>query len=162
MSILATSILPQSDVAAATLEATPRDSNSVFGLWRTQAGGGVVELYPCNERVCGRLVWIDAPSEANSRTLIDRNNHDLTKRRQPLCELAVLGNFKQKEDEWTHGWIYSPDSGSTYEGTLRLRDAGHLTIQGVMRAPLTDARIKWTREWTRAESTLSGCYPMRQ
>jgi uncharacterized protein (DUF2147 family) len=35
-----------------------RISDPVAGLWRTEGGKGIVELYSCGAKICGRFRWV--------------------------------------------------------------------------------------------------------
>jgi uncharacterized protein (DUF2147 family) len=117
------------------------------GNWLTEKRNGIVEIYRCLAgRLCGRLVWLRIPPDAGNPTATDRRNPDPARRRQPLCGLVIMGGFTPGDPgEWQDGWIYDPESGSTYHATMALRADGRLAMRGYVGIPLFGESQVWTR-----------------
>jgi len=61
------------------------------------------------------------------------HNPDRSRRDQLMCGLLLMGGFKPAEPEgkaWSDGWVYDPDSGSTYSGDISVVDAHTVTLRG--------------------------------
>ena len=124
----------------------------VLGRWLSESGKGVIEIYPCADKLCGRLFWLSDPIR-DGAPAVDRNNPDAAQRQRPLCGLTILRDFRQLEpNRWGDGFIYSPENGKTYHATLAL-DSDVLKLRGYIGIPL----IGETQSWTRADPKLKGC-----
>ncbi len=124
----------------------------VLGRWLSQSGKGVIEIFPCADKLCGRLVWIADPIR-DGAPATDRNNPDPVLKRRPLCGLVMLGDFVPTgPGRWGDGWIYSPENGKTYRATMTL-DGAALKLRGYVGIPLFGE----TQTWTRADPKLQGC-----
>lgn len=116
----------------------------ISGYWQTQDNDGVVELYPCEQKICGRFHWLkeDSP-EAPS---LDDKNPDPEKRSRPLCQMQFMGGFDPQGDgRYTRGWIYSPRHGSTYSARLTLKDPDTVELHGYVFVPLLGDSQIWRR-----------------
>lgn len=139
---------------AASTEAQPARAD-VIGLWQTKDRDGIVELYPCSDKICGRLHWLEAPQDESGRPSLDDRNPDPALRARPLCGMTFMGDFSpETETRYSGGWIYSPRSGSTYQARLTLSDHDTLLLHGYVFTPF----LGETQVWTRAESS-KGCPP---
>jgi len=115
--------------------------DAIQGVWYTQDRDGGVELYPCDGKICGRLYWLK--EDIGSR---DEHNPDPAKRRRPLCHMQFMGDFTKNPDgRYTDGWIYDPDSGSTYNAQMKIVDRNTLELRGYILMPLLGASQTWKR-----------------
>jgi len=112
----------------AVLATSPVQAAELSGLWSTQSSGGVVEIAPCGELVCGVLV--QSPFLKLDPSLRDSRNEDPTLRARPLNGLIILSGFKGGPTSWAGGQIYNPDDGRTYSGSLELVSADSLKVTG--------------------------------
>lgn len=124
------------------------------GVWIDDTGEGAVEIGPCGEQLCGRIVWLKEPLDKRGQTLRDGYNPDPRQRSQPICGLAVIGNLRlQRDGTWDRGWIYDPKEGKTYDVELKLRSANRLHVTGYLGVKF----LSETFVWTRAPQTLPRC-----
>lgn len=72
-------------------------SNEI-GRWLDHTGDGVVELYACGNKVCGRIVWLRNPLGKDGQPLYDGYNPNPSMRTRPICGLQVLGNLERQSD----------------------------------------------------------------
>ena len=125
----------------------------VTGYWRTQDGDGVVELYSCDQQICGRLHWfeVDNPDHVSR----DTKNPDPDKRDAPLCRLQFMGGFvPDGEGHYEDGWIYNPRSGSTYNARMTLTDKDTLDLHGYIFFPFLGESQIWTRAGALPKCTM--------
>ncbi len=124
------------------------------GLWYDHTGDGAVEIAPCGDKLCGRIVWLKAPNDRAGRPLVDDLNPDPNRRRQPICGLYVIGELKRQQDgTWDRGWIYDPNEGKAYDVELRLRAADTLQVTGYLGVKF----LSETLTWKRAPDNLQRC-----
>lgn len=135
---LASLLLASNQGAAADAGAL---NDAIQGVWYTQDRDGGVELYPCDGKICGRLYWLK--DDGGSR---DEHNPDPAKRQRPLCHMQFMGDFTKNTDgRYTDGWIYNPDSGSTYHAQMRIVDRNTLELRGYILMPLFGGSQIWKR-----------------
>lgn len=113
--------------------------SSVYGRWLTDDGAGVVEIAPCADAVCGRLVAVLDP-KAPGR---DVNNPDPARRGRPLVGVTILSNLVRSPDGWSGGRAYDPKAGRSYRAAIRLGGDGRLDVTGCV------LFLCRTRHWTR-------------
>lgn len=124
------------------------------GVWYDDTGEGAVEISPCGERLCGRIVWLKNPNDRAGRPLTDGYNPEPVKRQRPICGLPVIGDLKrQSNGAWDAGWIYDPKEGKSYDVELRLRSADRLQVTGYIGTKF----LSETFIWTRAPAGLPRC-----
>ena len=120
---------------------------SAEGIWFTQKKDGIVEIFRCGERLCGRLVWFRIKPDDPNPDALDLNNPDPALRRQKLCGLVFMKDFvPQPPDTWEDGAVYDPDSGNTYHATLRIQADGSLDLHGYIGIPLFGRSEIWSRD----------------
>lgn len=116
------------------------------GVWLDDKGEGAIEIGPCADRLCGRIVWLRAPLDRSGRPLTDGNNPDPRQRLRPICGLPVIGDLKrQRAGTWDEGWIYDPRQGKQFDVELRLRAMDALEVTGYMGIKLLSESFIWRR-----------------
>lgn len=130
------------------------ETDDVTGVWINPKESVAVEVERCAGRLCGRIVWIDEPRNADGELKRDRHNPDPQRRDALLCGLRILGGFKPDGDgSWRDGWVYNPDEGKTYHGRLTLQGEDRLEVRGYVLVPLFGR----SQTWQRVEQPLGGC-----
>ena len=138
-SLLASLLTPAFHPAAAA--SSEASGDAIQGIWYTQDRDGGVELYSCDSKICGRLYWLK--DDTGSR---DEHNPDPGKRQRPLCQMQLMGDFTKNADgRYTDGWIYDPDSGSTYRAQIKIVDRDTLELRGYVLIPLFGGSQIWKR-----------------
>ncbi len=121
-------------------------SISPEGLWIDHTGRGAVEIKPCPQGLCGRIVWMKDPNDRQGRPLVDALNEDTRMRARPICGLQIIGGLKQQADgSWDYGWIYDPEQGASFDVELRLRSADRLQVKGYKGLKFFSETFQWTR-----------------
>lgn len=124
------------------------------GVWLDDTGDGAIEIMPCGERLCGRIVWLKAPNDKTGRPLTDGYNPEAAKRKRPICGLPVIGDLKrQTNGAWDAGWIYDPKEGKSYDVELKLRSSDRLQVTGYLGTKF----FSETFIWSRAPAALPKC-----
>lgn len=109
---------------------------SPVGTWIDHTGQGAVEITKCNDRLCGRIVWLK--SAENLAT----------------CDVQVIGNVKSAPaGKWGGGWIYDPDTKSKYDVELTPMGDSKLKVLGYVGIKTFGE----TMTWTRAPANLQRC-----
>ena len=113
-------------VAPADSRADPR------GVWLTPGGKSHVEIAPCGEKLCGRIVWLAEPNNEQGQPKRDAENADESLRSRPILGLPLLTGFPQEPEDgvWDDGDIYNPEDGKTYSSELEMNDRDTLKVSG--------------------------------
>jgi uncharacterized protein (DUF2147 family) len=117
------------------------------GTWETEDGGGHVEIVPCEQNLCGRLVWFEEQLDANGTPVTDRNNPDPAMQERPVLGLTIMKDVAptRRSNVWSGGTIYDPESGNTYRVRLTLSDHETLQIRGYIGTPMLGQTTTWRR-----------------
>ena len=126
----------------------------VFGFWLVESQRSIIEIVPCGESACGKIVWLKEPLGDDNQPKLDNLNSDDELRGRALCGMELIGGFSSGETgKWSGGSIYSPKEGKTYSASMKVRDDGTLKLRGYVLLPLFGK----TRTWTREAGDRGGC-----
>ncbi|HEX8555855.1 MAG TPA: DUF2147 domain-containing protein [Sphingomonas sp.] len=112
----------------------------VTGRWLTVEGKAIVEIAPCGQALCGRILRVLKPGPDGPA--VDANNPNPALRTRPVEGIQILSGFTVAGDKWK-GRIYDPESGRTYRSEL-VAAGGGLKVKGCF-GPFCR-----TQNWTRA------------
>jgi Delta7-sterol 5-desaturase len=136
----------------ASREADAQSQSGIAGRWATEGFGSIVEFGPCAGAagtMCGRIIWLWEPNDANGRTRTDRHNPDRSLRSRSLVGIEILRGLRETAPGvWSEGSVYNPDDGRTYTGTITLRN-GTLALRGCALNVLCQ-----TQTWRRPEDVI--------
>ena len=121
---------------------------SPVGLWYAEAGAAEVEIRPCSDGLCGKVVWLRSPIGDDGCALHDDKNPDPSARARQIVGLEILHGLKQVDKEgsqWGGGTIYDPVSGRTYSCVARLNGDERLFLRGYFGIQLLGRTTTWTR-----------------
>ncbi|HEV2462938.1 MAG TPA: DUF2147 domain-containing protein [Acidobacteriaceae bacterium] len=120
----------------------------IFGNW-SDPTGSVIQIFPCGPDACARIIAIS--SKAPGR--VDANNPNPALRKRPLCGLQIGSSFQLTGPTRAQGgWLYDPQSGRTYHGTMT-QSGAVLHLRGYIGLSIFGR----TETWTRASNNLSPC-----
>lgn len=118
------------------------------GLWYAEGGAAEVQVFPCGDEFCGKVVWLRSPLGDDGCELRDDNNPDSTLHSRAIIGLVVLTGLKPVDDDraaWSGGSIYDPTSGRTYSCRARLEGNDRLFLRGFFGIRLLGRTTTWTR-----------------
>jgi len=131
--LLALAVLPLAAIGARAADVT--------GTWIDHTGQGAVEIRPCGEQMCGRVVWLKNPQH-RSRT------------GRPICGAQILGALSRGEpNTWSSGWIYNPEDEERFNAEIKLQNDNTLLVTGYLGIKL----LGETFTWKRAPTDLQRC-----
>jgi uncharacterized protein (DUF2147 family) len=123
------------------------------GTWLTQDGRARVRIERCGtklEQICGFIVWMKEPADANGQPLKDQNNPDIAKRSRPLLGHQLIMGLKPGADGHFDGQIYNAENGKSYDISLS-RGVKDLNVRGCMLSILCASQT-----WTQTMNALPG------
>jgi uncharacterized protein (DUF2147 family) len=125
---------PSADTAWQT-----QNSLSPAGLWMTANGNAVVQIAPCGQDLCGRIVGL----------VLGPNDPMPTDwRGAPQCGLTIFRtaprvNANGQVAAWS-GAILDPRNGSQYGARIKLSRADQLELRGYLGLPILGSTQTWS------------------
>ena len=121
---------------------------SVFGVWATANREAHIELHACGGLVCGRIVWVKAPTKPNGEPERDDNNPVAALRTRTIVGLPLLWGLAPvagTPGRYEGGKVYNPEDGRTYGAEITLLPDGRLRMRGYFGISLLGGSEVWTR-----------------
>jgi uncharacterized protein (DUF2147 family) len=129
----------------ATISARAEEKTPV-GVWLHANERIRVEIFPCGDRLCGKIVWFKWPNDAHGLPLVDLKNEDQALRSRPLLGLTVIRNLRRTgENEWTGGELYNPDDGQEYGVQVSIQNDSTLRVRAYLLLPELGETLIWSR-----------------
>jgi uncharacterized protein (DUF2147 family) len=122
------------------------DADALAGYWRTDDGSAVIEIGPCAQKWCGKIISFDA-----SIGTTDSNNPEHALRTRPVCGLLILvvtGADRSGRDRWE---LYDPSSGERYKN-VRVSQA-----RSTLRFEIPVGPFRFPVEWTSVDMPTDKC-----
>jgi len=116
-------------LACVPFAARAENAPGIFGVWATQKNHGRVEVFPCEGRVCARILDGDQiRANPNQRDVL---NPDPAKRSRRVLGLLTLQGYAGGPTQWNDGTVYDPQTGDgSSNSTLSLVAPGILRVEG--------------------------------
>jgi len=91
------------------------------GVWLIDQKAAV-QIFDCAGLMCGRILWLYKPRNAEGQLDRDQHNPNPALRQRELCGLTILWNLHPAgKNRWRDGWFYNPDDGKTYRLSAELK-----------------------------------------
>jgi len=120
-------------------------SQTPVGIWLHANKRIRVQIFPCGERLCGKIIWFRWPNDAHGLPLVDLKNTNPKLRKRPLLGLTVLRGLRRRSaNSWTDGKIYNPDDGVDYQAQMSIHN-GTLRVRAYVVMPALGQTLIWTR-----------------
>lgn len=102
-------------LAGPAVSAAPA-TQAAQGIWADEDGKSNIEIAPCGQFLCGRIVWLAEPQDDNGQPKRDINNPDPSLRTQPIMGLTILKGLQPHEgDTQLKGLVYNAENGKVYD-----------------------------------------------
>lgn len=127
-------------VAAAAVLLVPAVARSEAalpqGVWLIDERAAV-QIYDCAGLMCGRIVWLKVPRNAEGQLDRDKNNPAPGLMSRELCGLTILWGLRPAGvNRWRDGWFYNPDDGATYRLSAHLKSDDLMVARIYLGVPL--------------------------
>lgn len=121
------------------------NGEAVLGHWYNTEKDAKIEIYQCEGKFCGKVVWLEEPNDENGEEKRDTENPKLELQTNTILGLNLLRDFKYAgENEWEGGKIYDPKNGKTYSCVMKLQENGELEVRGYVGFTLLGRTVHWT------------------
>ena len=119
----------------------------VEGYWLTENRKAIIQTRICGAKICGHMVWLDNPLDANGQAKRGAGG-------APLCGIQLIGDLKATGNgRWGKGWILDPRSGEKYSAGLRVVSSQKIKVRGYLGLPI----LGRSQTWTRVADDRGGC-----
>jgi uncharacterized protein (DUF2147 family) len=126
--------------------AAKSDDSDVLGLWLSEKKKVVVDIYACENRLCGKIVWLAKPYYKSGDLKRDSNNPNPALRERGWCGIEVIRGLKPKSDgAWESGDFYFPKEGQTFDIDIEKKADDELEIRAYLGLRLLGKSEVWTR-----------------
>jgi len=130
-----------------------QNPNAVLGKWWNEEKDAHIEIYSCEGKTCGKIIWLkepnypaDDPKGMAGKSKVDRENSDSAKREIPILGMNLVWGFTPAgENVWEGGSIYNPREGKTYKCKMTLENPDTLKVRGFIGISLIGKTNTWTR-----------------
>lgn len=124
-------------------------SYTPLGQWKTEDGRATVDIQPCGNKICGKIINLSEPLDPEThRPKTDIENQDSSLKNRPLMGLQIISDFTPDTttpNHWIDGKIYSPREGKTYHAQFTLESPTQMNIRGYVGIPLFGKTQVWTK-----------------
>jgi len=121
--------------AGLALPASASAEESIYGVWRNPKNSVHIDIQPCGQYLCGRVVWANANARDDARKGGTKE----------LIGSQLLRNFAPSKSGAWKGKVFVPDLNVTVSGTAELLDATTLRARGCVFAGIGCKSQNWKR-----------------
>jgi uncharacterized protein (DUF2147 family) len=126
------------------LPARAQAGGEVSGIWLTQAGDAKVQVSRCGGGICGVVVWLKDPLDANGKPQVDDKNHNPAVAKRRIIGLPLFSSMRSSGPGKWSGQIYNADDGNTYASNVTVTGPDTLKVEGCVGGGLCGGET-WTR-----------------
>ena len=123
--------------------AVAQPAQRALGIWADEDGKSNIEISDCGGALCGRVVWLKEPYNANGQPKTDINNPDATQRSRPLLGLTIISGLQPDDDSQLKGLVYNAEDGKVYDLYLKPKRTT-MEVEGCFAVFLCGSQT-WTR-----------------
>jgi len=128
------------------------EAEDILGLWLTQDGKAKVQMFQCDNKYCGKIVWLKdinyRPGERegfDGQPRVDHNNPDEKRQNRSILGLQIVKDLQFNDGKWSGGEIYDPKNGKSYRCKTSLSENNKLNIRGYIGFSLFGRTSQWQR-----------------
>jgi uncharacterized protein (DUF2147 family) len=107
-------------------------TQSILGVWWTDKNKSRVEIVNCSppkQGLCGTIIWLSQPNDAQGRPQTDKKNKSPNLRVRPIVGLGIFEGWRPAGRNAWKGEVYDPEEGETYNVDISLA-GDKLTLKG--------------------------------
>jgi len=119
---------------------------AALGVWAEEDGEAWIEIAPCQDKLCGRIVWLKEPLDDTGRPHTDKHNPDPALKSRPILGLMIMAGLKPVPGKaYLEGQVYNSENGKIYDVYLTPKGQS-MDVEGCL--------VKYvclTQTWTRVK-----------
>jgi uncharacterized protein (DUF2147 family) len=120
-------------------------AESLVGKWLHENQRIHIEIFPCEDRFCGKIVWLKNPNDEQGNPVTDVENPDPALRDRPLMGALLLRDLRQTGPRtWEDGLVYNPDDGQQYRADMEMQADGTVDMRAYVLMPMLGKTLVWT------------------
>ena len=101
------------------------------GKWLTESTKAHVQVFDCDGKLCGKVVWLKEPLDDKGQPKLDKENPDEKLKKRPIMGHHMISGMEPDgENEWDGGTIYNAEDGNTYTSEMTLVNNDTLNVAG--------------------------------
>ena len=66
------------------------------GVWLTEDANSHIEIRSCGEKLCGKIVWMDEPNNADGSPKLDTKNKNKAMQTRPILGLELMAGIHRR------------------------------------------------------------------
>jgi uncharacterized protein (DUF2147 family) len=118
---------------------------TLLGVWLHENQRIHIEIFPCENLYCGKIVWLKFPNDDQGEPITDVENPDPALRDRPLMGALLLRDLRQTgPGTWEDGLVYNPDDGQHYKADMEMRADGSVDMRAYVLVPMLGKTLVWT------------------
>ena len=119
----------------------------IVGEWYNAEKDAVITLFEENEKVSGKITWMQIPNDDNGNPKTDPSNPNEKLKSRARMGMVMLTGFAFIKDKiWDDGELYDPKKGKTYSGMMTLKDKNTIDLRGYIGFSFIGRSSTWTRK----------------
>ena len=119
---------------------------AALGVGVEEDGEAWIEIAPCEDALCGRIVWLKDPLDETGQPHTDKHNPDPAFQSRPILGLMIMAGLKPLPGKgYLEGQVYNSENGKVYDVYLTPKGQT-MDVEGCLMK-----YICLTQTWTRVK-----------
>ena len=119
---------------------------AALGVWADEEGEAWIEIAPCQDKLCGRIVWLREPLDETGQPHTDKNNPEPALQSRPILGLMIMAGLQPNAGRtYLEGQVYNSQNGKIYDVYLTPRGQT-MDVEGCLMK-----YVCLTQTWTRVK-----------
>ena len=119
---------------------------AALGVWVEEDGEAWIEIAPCEDTLCGRIVWLKEPLDETGQPHTDKHNPDPALKSRPILGLMIMAGLKPVPGKaYLEGQVYNSKNGKIYDVYLTPKGQS-MDVEGCLMK-----YVCLTQTWTRVK-----------
>ncbi|MDN3670943.1 DUF2147 domain-containing protein [Echinicola jeungdonensis] len=116
----------------------------ILGSWYTEEKAALIGFSKNEQGYFGEIIWLK-DSLKSGKTKVDENNKNPNLRKRPILGIPIVWGLKYEDGNWEGGKLYDPQSGSTYNCQIKVKDTLTIEVRGYLGLPAFGRSVYWTK-----------------
>lgn len=106
-----------------------------------------VKINKVGNSYAAEIIWLEVPNNPDGSPKVDEKNPNEKLRSRKVLGIKILKDLKydSKDNNWSGGTIYDPQTGKTYKVVCNFESAKKLKVRGYIGIPTLGRTLYWTK-----------------